>query len=247
MPRNAWGSAKNIRVSIELAETEDPEIVQIINGTADFGSDLSSYAKATSANALRIKINDNCADGRHICLVLKATCDNITEEVKQDVVLKAENGVEIGGIIADDMTLHEGVHYIVTQTIAVPQGVTLTIEPGAVPGVGAQQSALVTLSGSGLHDQLRVVDGDGSEDNAGIGSLGVVDVGDEVGAALGEVLGDHGAAQALKSLGEVVDQALVIVAAQHTQHVSGGQAAPRCTRRAAGMYYKQGLSEVQEY
>lgn len=130
--RNAWGSAKNIRVSIELAETEDPEIVQIINGTADFGSDLSSYAKATSANALRIKINDNCADGRHICLVIKATCDNITEDVKQNVMIKAENGVEIGGIVAEDMTLHEGVHYIVTQTFAVPRGVTLTIEPGAV-------------------------------------------------------------------------------------------------------------------
>ena len=47
-------------------------------------------------------------------------------------MIKAENGVEIGGIVAEDMTLHEGVHYIVTQTIAVPQGVTLTIEPGAV-------------------------------------------------------------------------------------------------------------------
>lgn len=130
--RNSWGSAKNIRVSIELAETEDPEIVQIINGTADFGSDLSSYAKATSANALRIKINDNCADGRHICLVIKATCDNITEDVKQNVMIKAENGVEIGGIVAEDMTLHEGVHYIVTSLLAVPQGVTLTIQPGAV-------------------------------------------------------------------------------------------------------------------
>lgn len=130
--RNSWGSAKNIRVSIELAETEDPEIVQIINGTADFGSDLSSYAKATSANALRIKINDNCADGRHICLVIKATCDNITEDVKENVMIKAENGVEIGGIVAEDMTLHEGVHYIVTSLLAVPQGVTLTIQPGAV-------------------------------------------------------------------------------------------------------------------
>lgn len=130
--RNAWGSAKNIRVSIELAETENPEIVQIINGTADFGSDLSSYAKGTSANPLRIKINDNCADGRHICLVIKATCDNITEDVKQNVMIKAENGVEIGGIVAEDMTLHEGVHYIVTSLLAVPQGVTLTIQPGAV-------------------------------------------------------------------------------------------------------------------
>lgn len=129
--RNSWGSAKNIRVSIELAETEDPEIVQIINGTADFGSDLSSYAKATSANALRIKINDNCADGRHICLVIKATCDNITEDVKQDVMIVAENGVEIGGMITQDTTLPEGT-YIVTKPLAVPAGVTLTIEPGAV-------------------------------------------------------------------------------------------------------------------
>lgn len=130
--RNSWGSAKNIRVSIELAETEDPEIVEIINGTADFGFELSGYAKATSTNPLRIKINDNCADGRHICLVLKATCDNNTEEVYQNVNLIAENGVEIGGIVADNMTLHEGVNYIVTSMLAVPKGVTLTIEPGAV-------------------------------------------------------------------------------------------------------------------
>lgn len=129
--RNAWGSAKNIRVSIELAETEDPEIVQIINGTADFGSDLSSYAKGTSANPLRIKINDNCADGRHICMVIKATCDNITEDVEQNIMFTAENGVEIGGFIAEDMTLHEGVHYIVTKTLAILNSATLTIEPGA--------------------------------------------------------------------------------------------------------------------
>lgn len=130
--RNSWGTAKNIRVSIELAETEDPEIVQIITGTADFGNDLSSYAKGTSVNPLRIKINEDCADGRHIRLVVKATCDNISKQLEQEINLKAENGVEIGGVIADDMTLHEGVNYIVTSLLGVPQGVTLTIEPGAV-------------------------------------------------------------------------------------------------------------------
>ena len=129
--RNSWGSAKNIRVSIELAETEDPEIVEIINGTVDFGYELSSYGKVTSANPLRIKINDNCADGRHICMVIKATCDNITEDVEQNIMFTAENGVEIGGFIAEDMTLHEGVHYIVTKTLAILDSATLTIEPGA--------------------------------------------------------------------------------------------------------------------
>lgn len=151
--RNAWGSAKNIRVSIELAETEDSEIVQIINGTADFGSDLSSYAKATSANALRIKINDNCADGRHICLVIKATCDNITEEVKQDVMIKAENGVELGGMIEEDLVLEAGKHYIVTKTIVVPSGKKLVIEPGTIlkfsdkTGISAVRSQDVTIRG----------------------------------------------------------------------------------------------------
>ena len=151
--RNAWGSAKNIRVSIELAETEDPEIVQIINGTADFGSDLSSYAKATSANALRIKINDNCADGRHICLVLKATCDNITEEVKQNVMIKAENGIELGGMIEEDLVLEAGKHYIVTKTIVVPSGKKMVIEPGTIlkfsdgTGISALRSQDVTIRG----------------------------------------------------------------------------------------------------
>ena len=151
--RNSWGSAKNIRVSIELAETEDPEIVQIINGTADFGSDLSSYAKATSANALRIKINDNCADGRHICLVLKATCDNITEEVKQDVMIKAENGIELGGMIEEDLVLEAGKHYIVTKTIVVPSGKKMVIEPGTIlkfsdgTGISAVRSQDVTIRG----------------------------------------------------------------------------------------------------
>lgn len=151
--RNQWGSAKNIRVSIELAETEDPEIVQIINGTANFGSDLSSYAKATSANALRIKINDNCADGRHICLVLKATCDNVTSIVEQDVVLKTENGVEIGGMIEEDLVLEAGKHYIVTKTIVVPSGKKLVIEPGTIlkfsnkTGISAVRSQDVTIRG----------------------------------------------------------------------------------------------------
>lgn len=128
--RNAWGTAKNIRVSIELAETEDPDIVEIITGTADFGSNLSSYAKNTSVNPLRIKINDECADGRHICLVLKATCDNITEEVKQDVVLVAENGIEISGVISNTMTLEKGKKYIVTGNLGVAEGAELVIEPG---------------------------------------------------------------------------------------------------------------------
>lgn len=128
--RNSWGKAKNIKLSIELGENEDPQIVEFIKKEADFGSELSAYGKGKSAEPLRIKINDKCADNRHIRLVIKGTCDGMEGEITQEITLTVENGVEIGGVIKKDMTLYPNVHYIVTKNLAIPEGVTLTIKPG---------------------------------------------------------------------------------------------------------------------
>ncbi len=130
--RNEWGQAKNIRFSLEVGENEDPTIVEILDESVDFGKSLSSYAKNISANPVRFKVNDDCADGRKIRLVLKATCDNIANEMAHEFIITVENGVEIGGLITENTTLYPGVHYIVTKTLAVPEGVTLTIKPGTV-------------------------------------------------------------------------------------------------------------------
>lgn len=130
--RNEWGQAKNIRLSLELAEAEDPTIVEILDSEVDFGKELSSYGKNVSATPIRFKVNPECADGRKICMVFRATCDNVTEELVQEITLTAENGVEIGGMITEDMTLYPNTHYIVNKPLAVPSGVTLTIMPGTI-------------------------------------------------------------------------------------------------------------------
>lgn len=130
--RNAWGQAENIKFSVTLAENEDPEIVEILDAEAEFGKALSSYGKSISANPIRVKINEDCADGRHIRLMLTATCDNISETLQEDIMLTVENGVEIGGMITEDLTLYPNVHYIVTGALAIPEGITLTIKPGTV-------------------------------------------------------------------------------------------------------------------
>lgn len=130
--RNEWGSANNITFTLEVGEAEDPEIVEILDGTVEFGKNLSSYAKGKSNNSIRFKINDECTDGRHIRLLLRATCDNIAEPLEHEFVITAENGVEIGGIIAENTTLYPGVKYILNNNLAVPSGVTLTILPGTV-------------------------------------------------------------------------------------------------------------------
>src|SRR5574344_249241 len=130
--RNEWGQANNIKVWLEPGENEDPSIVEFLTDKVSFGKSLSSYAKATSANPIRIKVNKNCVDGRHIKLRFKAVCDNITDTLSYDFKAVVENGVEIGGMIDHDMTLYPNVHYIVTNSLAIPTGVTLKIKPGTV-------------------------------------------------------------------------------------------------------------------
>lgn len=158
--RNSWGKAKNIKLSIELGENEDPQIVELIKKEADFGSELSAYGKGKSVEPLRIKINDNCADNRHIRLVIKGTCDNMEGEITQDITLTVENGVEIGGVIKKDMTLYPNVHYIVTKNLAIPEGVTLTIKPGTkLEFKDTYFTNNGTINAAGKPDSLIVLEG----------------------------------------------------------------------------------------
>ena len=164
--RNLWGYAENINISLSVAENEDPTIVEIIDTVACFGQPLSSYAKAKSDNPIRIMISDKCVDGRKIRLLLRATCDNIAEELVHEFVITVENGVEIGGVISKDLTLYPDVHYIVTKTLAVPQGLTLTIMPGTVlefrdkTGINCEGNLVC----NGTPDSLIIFNGAGAED-----------------------------------------------------------------------------------
>ena len=129
--RNDWGNATNIKLHLEMGdELEDSTLIEFITNDVDFGKNLSSYGKAKSENPIRFKIADNCADNRHIRLKLIAACGEISEPMVHDFVIVVENGIELGGVINEDMVLYPDKHYIVTKSIAIPQGKTLTIMPG---------------------------------------------------------------------------------------------------------------------
>lgn len=137
--KNAWGQAENIRFWVKTGfyngDTWIPDeesLITHLQESVDFGKPLSSYAKATTANPWRMTVSPDCADGRQINLTLFATCDNIQGTLTQHIVLKVENGVEIGGMLTEDLTLYPNVHYIVTRQLAVPKGITLTIKPGTI-------------------------------------------------------------------------------------------------------------------
>lgn len=130
--RNFWGQAKDVKCKLSLAENEDPEIVEFITPEASFDSELSSYSLNESKNPIRFKVNENCVDGRHIRFVCSATCDETSQSFSHEFILTAENGIELSGVLKEDLTLYPDKHYIVTSTVGVPEGRTLRIMPGTV-------------------------------------------------------------------------------------------------------------------
>lgn len=129
--RSTWGATSDITMWLTLDEFEDPNIVTFLDtDPVDFGWNLSAYAKSKSVNPVRFTINLDCVDGRYINLELHATSSNAQAELVFPFTIQVENGVEIGGLLTENTTLYPNVHYIMTDDIGVPQGITLTIKPG---------------------------------------------------------------------------------------------------------------------
>lgn len=146
--RNSWGEATGIRCSITTSENEDPEIIEILDNNVDFGRTLHSYGKEQSVNPIRFKINENCVDGRHIRLTLNSTCENGTgETIAQNIVITAENGEELNGIMQKNTTLVAGKHYIINKSYAIPANLTLTIQPGTTIKIHDNAKLIVSDQG----------------------------------------------------------------------------------------------------
>ena len=129
--RSEWGQASNIRLSIMANPLyESASSIEIIENNVDFGYHLNSRGSMRSKNPLIIKVADNVEDAHILKLRVTVTCDNILQNLTQDIEYKVENGEEISGVIYEDMILYPNKHYIVNKSIYVPQGITLTILPG---------------------------------------------------------------------------------------------------------------------
>ena len=128
--KTVWGEAKNIKMNLSVGEYEDASLVEIMSDDVDFGWTLSNYAKEISKNPITIKIADNVADSRHIRLKLTATCEGSQQDISYEFPIIVNNIVKIGGLISSDMILTEDKNYLVASNLAIPEGVSFTIEPG---------------------------------------------------------------------------------------------------------------------
>ena len=128
--RTVFGEASNIKLHLEAGEYEDASLVTITENDVDFGHALSPYGKNVSQNPIVFKTKANVADGRRVTLRLTAICDNTPKQMSHEFVIAIDNISKIGGILSKDMTLTANKSYLVNTNLAIPEGITLTIEPG---------------------------------------------------------------------------------------------------------------------
>ena len=171
--KTVWGKAENIKLNIEVGEYEDPSLIEVLSKDVDFGSILSAFSKAKSSNPIIIKIKETVSDSRHIRLVIKATCDNSHQDIAYEFPIIVSNIVKIGGLIASNMTLTADKNYLVTNNLAIPEDVTLTIEPGTVlmfkDGVGISSKGTIIANGM-PNNFIRFTKQEEATDWAGINS-----------------------------------------------------------------------------
>lgn len=131
--RTVFGPASNIKLHLEMGdEYEDPTLVSFSDEPVDFGMNLSPYGKGVSLNPLTLTIRGDVPNNRHIKMKMVATCDGSLNTIEQPFTLIVTNMVKLSGMITEDRTLTAGHEYLVSDNVAIPQGVTLTIEPGTV-------------------------------------------------------------------------------------------------------------------
>ena len=161
------------------------------------------------------------------------------DRLEGDIVSVVAHGGHSGdGVVAAVVALGAGVVVdVILDALIELRGTALLIEGGdiqldvralrgcehlvVIERIGADEGD-VDAEGAGLLDDLGGVgDGDGGEDDVRAGGLGLVQIGGEVGVVRGEGVGDDGAARGLKDLGEVADQALIVLVAVLAEAVSG--------------------------
>jgi len=153
--RNTWGQTDSVKVGIAFHEFEDTTTATILTREAMVGS-ISAYATLYNEIPLKVHFAPGLTDGREIVFDLTTWYGNHQGEESKQMVVGVENGVELSGIIDSNLTLYPTQHYIITDHLAIPQGVTLTIKPGTTLKIAEGKIIMIagTINAFGTKDSI---------------------------------------------------------------------------------------------
>lgn len=148
---SSWTTARNIKLHLDVDEPYREKIKVTQNDVA-LGWSLSAYGRAKSENPLIIKVDNKMADETTVKLFLKMSADGVPEPYIYDFPITVHCTTKVGGILTRDTTFTADKNYIITSNLAVPEGVTLTVEPGTKlrfrEGVGLSNNGTLVMKGT---------------------------------------------------------------------------------------------------
>ncbi len=150
---NRWGIASNVAASIDTTFASSSGIpnpyVDIINGSVSF-EDIGTYMSQNNGyiytdgmltgatDPIRIKIHEDAPNDAMVTFAINISCTNgmdagdtaTYESDPYKYTFVIQNGFTFSGIINEDMTLTADKYWIIDNYVYIPQGVTVTVEPG---------------------------------------------------------------------------------------------------------------------
>ena len=148
--RNTWADATDIKLKLAV-DDEYWEFANIRTPVVDFGHSMSAYGRETAKTPINVKFANNIGDNTRIKFTMEITCAESSQTFIRDIYVTVHNMVKIGGVIASDMTLTADKKYLVTSNLGIPEGVTLTVEPGTMirfsSGTGISSNGVLHMKG----------------------------------------------------------------------------------------------------
>lgn len=199
---NRWGAATDVTVKVDAISDGGVanKYVEFINDEVKL-SDVGTFASVNNgftytdekltgiSNPIRFKIKEGTPNDIQITFSFTITAKNGLDEKdtvvytikpKPTYTLTVQNGIALSGIINEDMTLTNDKLWILENNVLIPEGVTVTVEPGtriqfwsADPNnkYGASANVYLQVEGrfiaEGTEEQpIEMYPGKGFEDNA---------------------------------------------------------------------------------
>ena len=147
---NACGIATNVSVSVstESAGGVSNPYVEVLSGEVEL-DDIGTFASENNewvyeddmlvgtSNPLRLKISEDTPNDAQITITLEVTAANGMDESDSNVYTEkteytffVQRGKALSGVISEDMTLTSDEYWIIENNVRIPEGVTVTVEPG---------------------------------------------------------------------------------------------------------------------
>ena len=147
---NRWGAATDITVKVDADSVGGVanKYVEFINDEVKL-SDVGTFASVNNgftytdekltgiSNPIRFKIKEGTPNDIQITFNISITAKNGLDERDGNLysssasyTLTVQNGIALSGIINEDMTLTNDKLWILENNVLIPEGVTVTVEPG---------------------------------------------------------------------------------------------------------------------